>query len=106
MLPILLKLRTESDEVVHVEPPQRLVITGLYRYSRNPIYVAHVGVLLGLFLHRGEAALLLYTCIYAGIIHAGVVWHEEPELELRFGSEYERYRRSVPRWLGMGSSER
>jgi protein-S-isoprenylcysteine O-methyltransferase Ste14 len=68
--------------------------------------VAHVGFFLGLFLHRGEAALLLYTCIYTAFVQAWVVRHEEPELERRFGSEYERYRRSVPRWIGAWSSAR
>jgi protein-S-isoprenylcysteine O-methyltransferase Ste14 len=90
---------------VPVEPPRHLVIGGLYRYSRNPIYVAQVGILLGLFLHRGEAALLLYTCIWAGLVHTLVVRREEPELARRFGPEYERYRARVPRWIGRGYPE-
>ncbi len=84
---------------VPVEPPKRLVIAGLYRYSRNPMYVAHVAILLGVFLYRGELALLLYTAVYAGAIHAWVVWGEEPQLRQRFGEEYIRYTQEVSRWL-------
>ena len=84
---------------VPVEPPTRLVAAGLYQYSRNPMYVAHVSLLLGLFFVRGDLALLVYACLYAGIIHAWVVWHEEPELLQRFGEGYRRYTKEVPRWL-------
>ena len=88
---------------VPIEPPRHLVITGIYRYSRNPIYVGQVGFLLGLFLHRGEASLLLYACVWAGLVQTFVVRREEPELARRFGEAYERYRRSVPRWIGRRS---
>lgn len=84
---------------VPIEPPRHLVVAGLYRYTRNPMYVAHVGVLLGLFFVRGELALVLYTLLYAGLIHAWVVWHEEPRLADRFGDEYHRYTQEVPRWI-------
>ncbi len=84
---------------VPVEPPQHLVIAGLYRFSRNPMYVAHVAFLLGLFLYRGEASLLLYAGIYAGAVHAWVVRLEEPGLRRRFGDEYVRYTEQVPRWI-------
>jgi protein-S-isoprenylcysteine O-methyltransferase Ste14 len=84
---------------VPIEPPEHLVIAGLYRFSRNPMYVAHVVFLLGLFLYRGEAALLLYAAIYVCGAWAWVVRFEEPGLRRRFGDEYVRYTEQVPRWL-------
>jgi protein-S-isoprenylcysteine O-methyltransferase Ste14 len=84
---------------VPVEPPRHLVIEGLYRFSRNPMYVAQVTFLLGLFVFRGELALVLYAALWAGAIHASVVWREEPELRQRFGEEYVRYTKEVPRWI-------
>ncbi len=84
---------------VPIEPPEHLVITGLYRYSRNPMYVAQVAVLLGLFLYRGELSLALYAAIWAGAVGSWVVWREEPELRRRFGEEYVRYTQQVPRWI-------
>ena len=84
---------------VPIEPPQHLVITGLYRYSRNPMYVAYVAILLGLFLDRGELSLVLYAVIWAAVEANWVVWREEPELRQRFGEEYVRYTQQVPRWI-------
>jgi protein-S-isoprenylcysteine O-methyltransferase Ste14 len=84
---------------VPIEPPAHLVIAGLYRFSRNPMYVAYVVFLVGLFLYRGEASLLLYAGIYAGGVHAWVVRLEEPGLRRRFGDEYVRYTEQVPRWI-------
>lgn len=85
---------------VPIEPPTKLVHTGLYRYSRNPIYVADVAVWLGIFLIEGHLALLVYAGLMFALIEAAVVWWEEPVLVERFGAEYEDYRRRVPRWLG------
>jgi len=84
---------------VPIEPPVRLVIRGLYRYCRNPMYVAQVAILLGLFLYRGELSLLAHAVLYAGVVHGWVVGREEPELRRRFGEEYLRYAERVPRWI-------
>jgi protein-S-isoprenylcysteine O-methyltransferase Ste14 len=84
---------------VPIQPPERLVITGLYRYSRNPMYVGQVTILLGLFFFRGELSLLLYAAIWVGMVASFVVWREEPELRRRFGEEYVRYTERVPRWI-------
>ena len=86
---------------VPLEPPEHLVIAGLYRFSRNPMYVAQVAYLLGLFLLRGDLALALYAAIFAVAIHTSVVRTEEPELRQRFGDEYVRYTREVPRWISI-----
>ncbi|MGH7894546.1 MAG: methyltransferase family protein [Candidatus Binatia bacterium] len=87
---------------VPIEPPTRLVVAGLYRYSRNPMYVADVVILLGLFLHRGDLTLLLYVGLFVATTHAWVVLREEPVLRKRFGDDYARYERAVPRWISLG----
>ncbi len=81
------------------EPPRRLVAAGLYRYSRNPFYVAHVAFLFGWFLLSGCPTILLYTGLAVALIQAVIIWWEEPGLRERFGKEYERYTQTVPRWL-------
>jgi protein-S-isoprenylcysteine O-methyltransferase Ste14 len=91
--------RVGKGTPVPIEPPGHLVIEGLYRFSRNPMYVAQVVFLLGLFVYRGELALLLYAAFWAVAIHFSVVWREEPELRQRFGEEYVRYTREAPRWI-------
>jgi protein-S-isoprenylcysteine O-methyltransferase Ste14 len=84
---------------VPIEPPKALVVSGPYRVSRNPIYVADVVFLLGLFLYRGEVALLLYAAVFVLAVHFVIVSHEEPVLERRFGEDYRAYCRKVPRWI-------
>lgn len=84
---------------VPIQPPERLVIRGLYRYCRNPMYLAQLAILLGLFVYRGELSLLAYVVLYAAVVQAWVVGREEPELRRRFGEEYFRYAKRVPRWI-------
>ena len=84
---------------VPFDPPVKLVASGLYRYSRNPIYVADVAIWLGIFLFLGHLALLLYAVLCTVAVQAVIVWWEEPDLRTRFGEDYARYVRSVPRWL-------
>ena len=69
------------------EPPTRLVVSGLYRFSRNPIYVADVVILTGVFLVQGHLALLVYAGVLFVLIEAWIVWYEEPVLVKRFGAE-------------------
>jgi protein-S-isoprenylcysteine O-methyltransferase Ste14 len=82
-----------------IAPPQNLVVTGLYRYVRNPIYVALVSVILGQAALFGDQRLLVYGVLLWLFFHAWVVGLEEPELVSRFGTEYEDFRANVPRWI-------
>ena len=81
-------------------PPKEFVESGLYRYSRNPMYVAYVAIFLGLFLYSGELALLGLTGLVALALHFWIVWIEEPPLLRRFGDPYAEYLKRVQRWLG------
>jgi protein-S-isoprenylcysteine O-methyltransferase Ste14 len=82
-----------------VAPPRNLVVTGLYRYVRNPIYVAVVAIILGQAVLMGDWHLMVYGALLWLSFHAFVVAYEEPTLEQMFGREYEAYRAGVPRWI-------
>ncbi len=81
------------------DPPRELVITGPYRYVRNPIYVAVGIIYAGYFLWFGYWAILVYAALALIGAHLFVVLYEEPSLRRRFGASYEAYLRSVPRWV-------
>jgi protein-S-isoprenylcysteine O-methyltransferase Ste14 len=78
-----------------IAPTQNLVVTGLYRYVRNPIYVALVAVILGQAALFGDQRLLLYGVLMWLGFHAFVVGYEEPVLVDSFGTEYEDFRANV-----------
>jgi protein-S-isoprenylcysteine O-methyltransferase Ste14 len=80
-------------------PPERLVVGGLYRYVRNPMYLALLASITGQALLLGQAPLLVYAAIVWMATLAFVRGYEEPALRRRFGPEYESYRRAVPGWL-------
>ncbi len=82
-----------------VDPPKELVVRGLYRYVRNPMYVGVLGVLLGEAALFQSVALLTYTAIWFLFVNLFVILYEEPTLRRRFGESYEQYRRSVGRWI-------
>lgn len=82
-----------------VFPTRRLVVKGLYRHVRNPMYVAVVALILGQALVFGNWRLFAYAALIWLCFHAFVVAYEEPTLRKSFGAEYETYRANVPRWL-------
>jgi protein-S-isoprenylcysteine O-methyltransferase Ste14 len=82
-----------------IAPTQKLVVTGLYRYVRNPIYIAVVAVIFGQALLFGDWRLLWYGALLWLFFHVWVVMIEEPTLKQTFGTEYESFRTHVPRWI-------
>ena len=82
-----------------IAPPRNLVVTGLYRYVRNPIYVALVAIILGQAVLMGDWRLIVYGALWWLVFHVAVVAYEEPTLEQTFGKEYEAFRAAVPRWI-------
>src|SRR5689334_17227248 len=82
-----------------IAPPQKLVVTGLYRYVRNPMYVAVVAVILGQGILFGDSRLLIYGGVMWLAFHAFVLAYEEPVLAESFGAQYEDFRANVPRWI-------
>jgi len=82
-----------------IAPPRNLVVSGLYRYVRNPIYIAVVAVILGQAVLFADWHLLGYGALIWLFFHVFVVAYEEPTLRQSFGAEYESYCANVPRWL-------
>ena len=82
-----------------IAPPRNLVVTGLYRYVRNPIYGAVVAVILGQGLLFADWHLLGYGASLWLFFHIVVIFYEEPTLCQSFGAEYESYCANVPRWI-------
>jgi protein-S-isoprenylcysteine O-methyltransferase Ste14 len=81
-----------------VAPTERLVVGGLYRYVRNPMYLAVAATIVGQALVLGQLILLPYAAAFAVAVAAFVRWYEEPTLRRRFGEQYEAYRLAVPAW--------
>jgi protein-S-isoprenylcysteine O-methyltransferase Ste14 len=82
-----------------IDPPKELVLSGLYRYVRNPIYVGVFLILIGHFLWFGYWSLLAYAGFFPIPVHLFVTLYEEPDLKKRFGSAYQAYLGKVPRWI-------
>lgn len=82
-----------------IDPPKELVMRGLYRYSRNPMYVGVLSVLLGEALVLRSQRLFEYTAVVFGFFYLFVLLYEEPILRQKFGESYQAYCRAVPRWL-------
>jgi protein-S-isoprenylcysteine O-methyltransferase Ste14 len=81
-----------------VAPTERLVVRGLYRHVRNPMYLAVTATIVGQALFLGRWELLAYAALFLGTTAAFVRWYEVPTLRDQFGAEYETYRREVPGW--------
>jgi protein-S-isoprenylcysteine O-methyltransferase Ste14 len=81
-----------------VVPTEKLVIGGLYRYVRNPMYLAVGALIVGQSLLLGQLILLAYAALFGLAVWAFVRWYEESTLLQQFGAEYETYRRAVPAW--------
>ena len=81
-----------------VAPTARLVVGGLYRYCRNPMYVAVLAIIGGQALLLAQPVLVLYGALIWAAVAAFVRGYEEPVLRGRYGDQYEAYRRAVPGW--------
>jgi protein-S-isoprenylcysteine O-methyltransferase Ste14 len=81
-----------------VAPTRELVVGGLYRYVRNPMYLAVLAAIAGQALALGQLVLLPYAAVVAAAFVAFVHWYEEPTLARQFGARYQAYRRAVPGW--------
>ena len=81
------------------DPPQHLVDIGFYRYSRNPMYISVLTIIAGWAAYFGSWLLLAYACAFALVFHLRVLYKEEPWLQKQFGTDWQRYKRNVPRWL-------
>ena len=84
---------------IHAMPPKELVVRGLYRFVRNPMYIAGCLVLAGEALLFQSKELLIYFLVMFGVFNIFILAVEERELSNTFGESYQRYRKSVRRWI-------
>jgi protein-S-isoprenylcysteine O-methyltransferase Ste14 len=80
-------------------PTQHLVVSGYYRFVRNPMYVAVATMIFGQAILLGNVNVLVYGLLALVVCHAFVVLYEEPTLARAFGDAYSAYRANVPRWI-------
>jgi len=83
-------------------PPQTLVIVGLYRFSRNPMYISVLMILLGWAAAFSSIPLFVYTLAVMIAFYLRVVYGEEPALARKFDGDWESYANRVPRWFWKG----
>jgi protein-S-isoprenylcysteine O-methyltransferase Ste14 len=87
-------------------PTEQLVVGGLYRYVRNPMYLALQAIIIGQVLLLDRPVLLYYAAAVLAMTVAFVRLYEEPALARRYGAQYEAYRQAVPGWLPRWPSRR
>lgn len=91
--------RSGRGTLAPVDPPRQLVVRGLYRYVRNPMYLSVTTIVLGELLLTHSRGLLIYWAIWFAAVNLLVIGYEEPTLRRQFGSAYERYTQTVRRWV-------
>lgn len=82
-----------------IDPPKELVVQGLYRYVRNPMYVGAFTTLIGEVVLFESRHLLVYAVLMLSCFSLFVLLYEEPALRRKFGESYQRYCDEVPRWI-------
>lgn len=90
---------TGRGTISPVDPPKHLVVRGLYRYVRNPMYVLVIIVLLGEAIFFRSVPVLIEAGVFFVLASLFVMLYEEPFLRRRFGESYERYTQAVGRWI-------
>jgi len=80
-------------------PTKYLVVSGLYRYVRNPMYVGVLWIILGQGFLLGDVRVIGYGVLVWLACHAFVLAYEEPKLRRSFGTQYEVFCAAVPRWI-------
>lgn len=82
-----------------IDPPQFLVVSGFYRYVRNPMYVGVALVLFSEAMLFSSPRLLKYALLVGTCFFLFVLAYEEPTLRKKFGASYQAYCQAVPRWI-------
>lgn len=99
ILGVVLVFRRKRTTIRPFVPPTRLIATGPYRFSRNPIYLAMGVVQLGWGLGLGSLPALAVPPLFAVVVTLRFIRPEERDLTAAFGAAYDDYRKRVPRWL-------
>jgi protein-S-isoprenylcysteine O-methyltransferase Ste14 len=100
LISCILRFMTEGKGTISpLDPTKKLVARGLYRYSRNPMYLGAMLVLIGEAVFWESLILAGYAVVVFIAFNLFIIFHEEPRLKRDFGAEYEAYLRKVRRWL-------
>ncbi len=100
MATCILRFVTEGKGTISpIDPTKKLIVRGLYRYSRNPMYVGAMLILIGETVFWWSPALAVYAAVVFLAFNLFIILHEEPRLRREFGTEYESYLREVRRWV-------
>jgi protein-S-isoprenylcysteine O-methyltransferase Ste14 len=94
-----LAMKRVGTNILPTQPTLALATDGPYRFSRNPLYIAAIGVYLGVTLWVNGLAPLLLILPMTLLLHWGIVLREERYLKAKFGDSYQAYQMSVRRWL-------
>jgi protein-S-isoprenylcysteine O-methyltransferase Ste14 len=100
MIYCIVRFATEGKGTLSpADPTRKLVVSGLYKFSRNPMYIGVMLMLIGEAVTTGSQTLWIYALIIFICFHAFILLHEEPRLKKVFGESYEAYRKEVRRWI-------
>jgi len=91
--------RSGRGTLAPIDPPGELVVRGLYRYVRNPMYLSVTVIILGETLLARSRALLFYWALWFIAANLFVIGYEKPALRRRFGRPYDLYTQQVGRWF-------
>lgn len=80
-------------------PPKKLVVKGVFTYTRNPMYIGYFLILLGIVTFIQSVSLLIFVPFFALFVNFVILPWEEKQLEKRFGRDYLQYKKKVTRWL-------
>jgi protein-S-isoprenylcysteine O-methyltransferase Ste14 len=100
MLACIKRFVTEGKGTLSpADPTKQLVINGLYRHSRNPMYVGVITILIGESLFFSSSMLGIYTLVVFIVFNLFIIFMEEPRLKRDFGEAYIMYCKNVRRWI-------
>jgi protein-S-isoprenylcysteine O-methyltransferase Ste14 len=99
IITISIFIRIGKGTLAPWSPTKKLVITGIYRYVRNPMIIGVLIVLIGESISILSLKILIWALIFFIINNIYFLFYEEPDLEKRFGNDYKEYKKNVPRWI-------
>ncbi len=99
MLTGVVQMRRAGTPVNPRQTTQKLLTTGVFRFSRNPLYVSLTMIYLGIAMVLSNLWLIVLVVPLLGLMHFGVIRREEEYLTQKFGAEYSDYQHRVRRWF-------
>lgn len=94
--------KKEGANIMTFGEPTKIVKSGMFRYSRNPMYLGFVVALVGAaILYQGAISSFLLVALFWFITDRWYIRFEEAEMLKKFGEEYREYCKQTPRWIGL-----